>query len=71
VQGKLSIVRRANGILQVTLRGMPLYRFSGDTAKGQANGQGIKSFGGAWHAVTAASSSTPPSTPARTPEYEY
>jgi predicted lipoprotein with Yx(FWY)xxD motif len=53
VHGSLGILRRSNGILQVTLRGMPLYRYAGDHAKGQANGQGIESFGGTWHAVTA------------------
>lgn len=79
IHGTLGIFRRANGTLQVTLRGMPLYRFAGDHAKGEANGQGIKSFGGTWHAVTASSSpssgtpsapSTPPST-GTTPGYEY
>jgi predicted lipoprotein with Yx(FWY)xxD motif len=54
VHGGLGVLRRSDGLLQVTLRGMPLYRFSGDHAKGQVNGQGLKSFGGTWHAVTAA-----------------
>jgi len=53
VHGGLGVLRRSDGLLQVTLRGMPLYRFSGDHAKGQTNGQGLKSFGGTWHAVTA------------------
>jgi predicted lipoprotein with Yx(FWY)xxD motif len=57
VHGSLGIIHR-NGIFQVTLRGMPLYRYSGDHAKGQVNGQGIKSFGGTWYAVTA--SADPP-----------
>jgi predicted lipoprotein with Yx(FWY)xxD motif len=56
VQGHLAILRRSNGMLQVTLRGLPLYRYSGDGAKGQANGEGIKSFGGTWHAAGATSS---------------
>ncbi|MGH9076838.1 MAG: COG4315 family predicted lipoprotein [Acidimicrobiales bacterium] len=30
----------------------PLYTFSGDSAPGQANGQGIHSFGGTWSAVS-------------------
>jgi predicted lipoprotein with Yx(FWY)xxD motif len=55
VRGKLGIVRRGNGSLQVTLSGLPLYRFAGDGARGQANGEGIESFGGVWHAVTASS----------------
>jgi predicted lipoprotein with Yx(FWY)xxD motif len=53
VHGSLGILRRSNGMLQVTLRGLPLYRYAGDSAAGQANGQGIHSFGGTWHAMTA------------------
>jgi predicted lipoprotein with Yx(FWY)xxD motif len=54
VHGHLALLRRSNGQLQVTLRGLPLYRFAGDSARGQANGEGIKTFGGTWHAVPAA-----------------
>jgi predicted lipoprotein with Yx(FWY)xxD motif len=36
---------------QVTVAGLPLYRFSGDSKVGQANGEGISSFGGVWHVV--------------------
>ena len=70
-----AILRRRNGLLQVTLRGMPLYRFSGDHAKGQANGEGIESFGGIWHAVAAAGTKSaaptpsPPSPAPMTPGY--
>src|SRR5271155_6258032 len=65
VQGHLGILHRKGGILQVTLRGVPLYRFANDRAKGEANGEGVESFGGTWHAVTAAStpSTSAPSTP--------
>ena len=67
VHGHLAILRRHNGLLQVTLRGMPLYRFSGDHAKGQARGEGIESFGGTWHAAAAAGAqSTTPTTPTPT-----
>lgn len=74
VQGHLGILRRSNGSLQVTLRGLPLYRYAGDSAKGQANGEGIESFGGKWHAVTpsnneAASKPVAPSPPPMSPEY--
>jgi predicted lipoprotein with Yx(FWY)xxD motif len=75
VQGHLGILRRSNGTLQVTLRGEPLYRFSGDSGKAQDHGQGIESFGGKWHAVTASSSeatstpTTPPSMQPETPSY--
>ena len=36
---------------QVTSAGLPLYRFAGDSAAKQANGEGITSFGGTWHVV--------------------
>jgi predicted lipoprotein with Yx(FWY)xxD motif len=36
---------------QVTHADLPLYTFAGDTAAGQANGEGISSFGGTWHVV--------------------
>lgn len=64
VHGRLAIVRRKDGKLQVTLNDQPLYRYSGDQGKGEANGQGIHSFGGTWHVLTAKSgtSSTPPTT---------
>ena len=61
VQGRLSTVRRSNGTLQVTFDGMPLYTYAGDRAQGQANGQGLRSFGGTWHVLSpsSASASTP------------
>ncbi|MER6539713.1 hypothetical protein ACWDE0_01430 [Streptomyces sp. 900105755] len=40
-----------NGRTQLTLAGWPLYRYVGDTAAGQTNGQGKD---GEWHAVTPA-----------------
>jgi predicted lipoprotein with Yx(FWY)xxD motif len=57
--GHLGILRRSNGTFQVTLRGLPLYRYSKDHAKGEANGEGIESFGGTWHAMTATSGESP------------
>src|SRR5438876_2018347 len=38
---------------QVTINGAPVYTFSGDTAAGSTNGEGITSFGGTWHVVKA------------------
>jgi predicted lipoprotein with Yx(FWY)xxD motif len=64
VQGKLGILVRHGGILQVTLRGKPLYRYAGDRARGEANGEGIVFPGGhVWHAVTATASATGNSAP--------
>ena len=79
VQGHLGILHRKGGVLQVTLRGLPLYRFAKDRAKGEANGEGVESFGGTWHAVTAASPSstsmpsspTTPTTTTPSPEPPY
>jgi len=69
----LGVVKRSEGFLQVTLNGRPLYRFSGDAKKGQANGEGLRDVG-VWHvaAVAKASSSTPapaPTPPATIPGY--
>ena len=47
----LSTIKRPEGKTQVTFKGMPVYTFSGDSKKGEANGEGIKDVG-VWHAVT-------------------
>jgi predicted lipoprotein with Yx(FWY)xxD motif len=68
VHGKLGIISRSGGLFQVTLNGVPLYRFSGDKAKGQANGEGIVFPGGhVWHAVVASSAKHTTTQPAPTP----
>src|SRR5205823_14458520 len=81
VRGTLGLVRRPrpDGRLQVTLNGLPLYRFSGDHRTGDAKGEGIAGEGlggGVWHAVlaTAPRSSPPTSSPPPTttyPSYSY
>ncbi len=63
VQGKLGLLRRPGGKMQVTLRGKPLYRFEEDHKAGEARGEGLETFGGTWHAVTASAAVTPPATP--------
>lgn len=63
VHGKLGLFRRSDGLEQVTLRGLLLYRFSGDQRAGTAAGQGISSFGGVWRAVTTSGATGPSSTP--------
>jgi hypothetical protein len=49
-------------MLQVTLNGLPLYRFAEDRSSGEVNGQNFKGFGGIWHVlgVSGAPSSTAP-----------
>ncbi|MGA8427037.1 MAG: hypothetical protein WB801_05570 [Candidatus Dormiibacterota bacterium] len=41
------------GTRVLTYHRRPLYTYVGDTADGQANGEGLKSFGGTWYAVSA------------------
>jgi predicted lipoprotein with Yx(FWY)xxD motif len=55
----LSTVKRADGSVQVTYKGAPLYTFAQDKGAGEANGQGIKDVG-TWSAVTV---TTAPATP--------
>jgi predicted lipoprotein with Yx(FWY)xxD motif len=47
---RLGTVSRSGVGTQVTYHGRPLYTFNGDTAKGEANGQGIQDVG-TWGAV--------------------
>ena len=75
VTGRLGVWHR-NGFFQVMLAGHPIYRFAPDSQKRVATGEGIRSFGGTWHVVRAASqpsgtttmtTSTPSTTTMTTP----
>ena len=48
----LGTIRRANGTKQVTYAGHPLYRFFGDTKRGQTNGEGLHDFGAGWYVLS-------------------
>ena len=74
----LGTTKSDDGKLYVTYAGYPVYTFFKDSGPGMANGQGVKSFGGTWEAMSPAgtpiapgsSSSTGSSgatTPATTP----
>lgn len=65
VTGTIGIITRPEGGTQVTYNGFPLYTFVGDSAPGNATGDGIVSFGGTWHVVKIAA--TPAITPTPSP----
>ena len=48
----LGTTKRADGTLQVTYAGHPLYYFSGDTKPGQINCENVVNFGGLWLVVS-------------------
>ena len=53
----LGTSKRADGSMQVTYAGHPLYTYVSDTAKGDAKGQGLNVDGGLWWVVAADGSS--------------
>ena len=55
----LGVSTRSDGTRQVTYNGHPLYLFAGDHKAGDTNGQGINTFGGTWHALTATRNAVP------------
>jgi predicted lipoprotein with Yx(FWY)xxD motif len=64
----ITTITRPDGSKQLAYNGHPIYFFSGDTAAGQVNGNGVD---GTWHVITTAASggagavtSTSPSAPA-------
>jgi predicted lipoprotein with Yx(FWY)xxD motif len=48
----LGTSKRSDGTEEVTYAGHPLYYYAGDTAPGQATGQGSAAFGAPWWVVT-------------------
>ncbi len=60
----LGTIKRPDGTLQVTFRGMPLYTFAQDRKPADAKGQGIKDVG-TWNAVSTTRGGGAP-TPAQT-----
>jgi predicted lipoprotein with Yx(FWY)xxD motif len=62
VTGRLGTIKRSDGQLQATYTGHPLYTYVGDSAPGQANGNGLNVSGGVWHEVTASGAAAAAST---------
>jgi predicted lipoprotein with Yx(FWY)xxD motif len=59
VTGTLSTITRPDGSTQAAYDGHPLYTYAGDTAPGQANGNGKNLSGGVWHEVTVSGGAAP------------
>ena len=49
--GRLGTTRRADGTLQLTYGGRPLYHYIGDTKQGEILCQNVREFGGLWLVV--------------------
>ena len=62
VTGKVGTIKRADGTIQATYNGHPLYTYVADTAPGQNKGNGLNVSGGIWHEVTASGTAVPAST---------
>jgi predicted lipoprotein with Yx(FWY)xxD motif len=58
-KGVFATIKRSDGATQLTFHGRPLYTFVGDTAPGQAKGNGINAFGGLWHEAAASGGAAP------------
>jgi predicted lipoprotein with Yx(FWY)xxD motif len=59
VKGTLTVITRSDGSKQAAWNGHPLYTYVGDTAPGQAKGNGLNLSGGVWHDITLSGSSAP------------
>jgi len=58
----LGTSRRADGTMQVTYHGHPLYFFAKDTKAGQMNGEGVAAFGAKWYVLSPAGTRILPAT---------
>jgi len=59
VTGTFGTIKRSDGSAQATFDGHPLYTFAGDTAPGQAKGNGLNAAGGLWHEITTSGAAAP------------
>jgi predicted lipoprotein with Yx(FWY)xxD motif len=52
VSGQFGTIKRADGSVQATYNGHPLYTYIGDAHPGEDSGNGVNLNGGVWHEVT-------------------
>lgn len=52
--GTLGSITRTDGTRQLTIDGLPLYTYAGDSKPGSTAGQGVNGSGGLWWAVSPA-----------------
>lgn len=72
VSAALSVAKATSGASMLTAGGWPLYTFAKDKVPGDVTGQGVKTFGGTWYAVSpsgAAVTAPPKSAPTTTSGY--
>jgi predicted lipoprotein with Yx(FWY)xxD motif len=67
VTGTLGTITRSDGTTQATYDGHPLYTYVGDTAAGQAKGNGLNLSGGLWYEMTVSGAKPATATGASTP----
>ena len=66
VTGTLGSITRPGGTIQVTYDGHPLYTYAGDSAPGQAKGNGLNVSGGVWWEMTVSGAKPATSTSSNT-----
>ncbi len=59
ITGKFGTITRSDGSTQATYNGHPLYTYVGDTAPGQAKGNGLNISGGLWKEIVVSGSAAP------------
>jgi len=60
VKGTFGTITRADGTMQETWDGHPLYTYVGDTAPGQDKGNGLNLSGGIWNVVAISGTAVAP-----------
>src|SRR5262249_27442192 len=66
---RLGTIRRPDGHIQVTYKGLPLYTFNLDRKKGDVKGEGFKDVG-TWHAASPQAAAAAQPSPSPNP-YPY